>query len=27
MLPSGFIFFQRDWLSSNSLLLKAPDSA
>ena len=27
MLPSGFIFLQRDWLSSNSLLLKHRDSA
>jgi glyoxylase-like metal-dependent hydrolase (beta-lactamase superfamily II) len=27
MLPSGFIFLQRDWLSSNSLLLKQPESA
>ena len=22
MLPNGFIFLQRDWLSSNGLLLK-----
>ncbi|MFM7802087.1 MAG: MBL fold metallo-hydrolase, partial [Limnohabitans sp.] len=27
MLPAGFIFFQRDWLSSNSLLLKHQHSA
>jgi len=27
MLPNGFIFLQRDWLSSNSLLLKDEDSS
>ena len=27
MLPNGFIFLQRDWLSSNSLLLKHEDSS
>lgn len=27
MLPPGFIFFQRDWLSSNSLLLKDTETA
>ena len=27
MLPNGFIFLQRDWLSSNSLLLKHAGSS
>jgi len=27
MLPNGFIFLQRDWLSSNSLLLKHEGSS